>query len=322
MAWLNTGTWEVDPEKYPQGFKPFSDKVRALGMQFLLWFEPERIGDPHSWLGINHPEWLLPGCSAGCLLNEGNPEARQWLTDHVDGMITSQGLDWYREDMNGGKYGTAWAKNDAEDRQGMTENFYVQGHLAYWDELRHRHPSLRIDSCASGGRRNDLETLRRAVPLWRSDFQHPDMKGVIDGNQGHTHGLSSWLPWYGSGVYFTDSYAVRSFFMPGFDVIPPGNWAQSDKIRAEVKKAYEECSRVAPLMLGDYYPLTPYTLQPDQWIAWQFSRPALGESVVQAFRHAEAQTKHSPSNSMTSNPTRATKWRISTAARTSAPDAS
>ena len=44
--WLNTGTWEVDPAKYTQGFRPYSDRVRAHGMQFVLWFEPERVGDP------------------------------------------------------------------------------------------------------------------------------------------------------------------------------------------------------------------------------------------------------------------------------------
>jgi alpha-galactosidase len=27
-----------------------------------------------------------------------------------------------------------------------------------------------INTCASGGRRNDLETLRRSVPLLRSDY--------------------------------------------------------------------------------------------------------------------------------------------------------
>jgi len=288
MTWLNTGTWEPDPARYPQGFKPFSDKVRALGMQFLLWFEPERVGDPHSWLGRNHPEWLLPGNSAGMVLNEGNPEALKWLVNHVDGMIKSQGLDWYREDMNGGKHGTAWRRNDVIDRQGITENFYVQGHLAFWDELRRRNPNLRIDSCASGGRRNDLETMRRAVPLLRSDFQHSTMQGVVEGNQGHTYGLSSWLPWQGSGVYFIDAYSVRSFLLPGFDVIPPGNWAQSDASRAAVKAGYDECRKVAPLMFGDYYPLTPYSLDPDKWIAWQFLRTDLGEGLVQAFRRADA----------------------------------
>jgi len=59
-AWLNTGTWEIDTSKYPDGFKPFSTWVHAHNMKFLLWFEPERVGSPSSWLGKNHPEWLLP----------------------------------------------------------------------------------------------------------------------------------------------------------------------------------------------------------------------------------------------------------------------
>ena len=291
MTWLNTGTWEPDPARFPDGFKPFSDKAHSLGMKFLLWFEPERVGDPNSWLGKNHPEWLLPGNSAGSLLNEGDPEALRWLIDHVDGMIKSQGLDWYREDMNGGNYGTAWRKHDTEDRQGLTENLYVQGHLAFWDELRRRNPALCIDSCASGGRRNDLETMRRSVPLLRSDFQHSSMKGVIEGNQGHTYGLSSWLPWQGSGVYFTDSYAVRSFLLPGFDIVPSGNWEKSEQAKAAIKKGYDEALKVGPLMLGDYYPLTPYSLQSDQWIAWQFHRPEHGDGLVQAFRRADAKAE-------------------------------
>ena len=91
MIWLNSGTWEIDPVKYPNGFKPFTDWIHARGMQFVLWFEPERVGDPNSWLGKNHPEWLLPGTSHGALLDEGNPDARCWLTDHISGMIEIPG---------------------------------------------------------------------------------------------------------------------------------------------------------------------------------------------------------------------------------------
>ena len=290
--WLNTGTWEPHPTRYPQGFKPYSGKVRALGMQFLLWFEPERVGDPNSWLGLNHPEWLLPGNSAGSVLNEGNPEALNWLINHVDGMIKSQGLDWYREDMNGGRYGTAWRTNDTADRQGMTENLYVQGHLAFWDELRRRNPNLHVDSCASGGRRNDLETMRRAVPLLRSDWSVASFASAPlqkEGNQGHTYGLSSWLPWQGAGVpFFLDSYSVRSYYLPGFTMVLNDSWSKSESSRAAVKRAYDECRRVAPLMLGDYYPLTPYSLETDRWIAWQFHRSDLAESIVQAFRRPDA----------------------------------
>jgi alpha-galactosidase len=281
-GWLNTGTWDVDATKYPNGFKPFSDWVHANGMQFLLWFEPERVGDPNSWLGANHPEWLLPGSSHGSILNLGNPAAQRWLVDHVDGMIRSQGLDWYREDMNGAGPLPAWHKNDAPDRQGITENLYVQGHLAFWDELRRRNPGLHIDSCASGGRRNDLESMRRAVPLLRSDFQFPDMKGVVEGNQGHTYGLSSWLPYQGTGCYLYDTYSLRSFYLPGF-----GTGGLDPATIAAQRKAYMESSRIAPLMLGDYYPLTPYSRQVDRWIAWQFNRPEASDGVVQAFRRSE-----------------------------------
>jgi alpha-galactosidase len=282
MAWLNSGTWEIDPAKYPNGFRPYTDWIHERGMQFVLWFEPERVGDPESWLGRNHPEWLLPGTSHGPLLDEGNPEARRWLTDHVSDLIESQGIDWYREDMNGGGPLPAWRKADAEDRQGITENLYVQGHLAFWDELRRRHPHLRIDSCASGGRRNDLETMRRAVPLLRSDFQFPNMDRVIEGNQGHTYGLSSWLPFQGTGCPGYDPYEYRSFYIPSF-----GMGGLTAANTAAQQKAYAECGRVASLMLlGDYYPLTPYSLELDAWIAWQFNRPEEGDGVIQAFRRA------------------------------------
>ena len=116
MVWLNSGTWEIDTAKYPNGFRPFADWIHARGMQFVLWFEPERVGDPNSWLGKNHPEWLLPGTSHGALLDEGNPQARKWLTEHISAMIASQGLDWYREDMNGGGPLPAWRRHDAPDR--------------------------------------------------------------------------------------------------------------------------------------------------------------------------------------------------------------
>jgi alpha-galactosidase len=47
-------------------------------------------------------------------------------------------------------------------------------------------------------------------------------------------------------------------------------------------------------MLGDYFPLTPHSLDTTSWIAWQFQRNDLGEGVVQAFRRPDA-----PSDTLT-----------------------
>ena len=289
-GWLNTGTWNIDPGRYPQGFKPYTDWIHKLGIDFVLWFEPERVGDPKSWLGRNHPEWLLPGTSHGALLDEGNPEALAWLINHVDSLIKSQGIDWYREDMNGGGPLPAWRKNDPAERQGITENLYVQGHLAFWDALKQRNPKLRIDACASGGRRNDLETMRRAVPLLRSDFQWPSMDNVVKGNQGQTYGLSSWLPFQGTGAYYYDTYSARSFYMSGF-----GMGGLTPENESAQRQAYAECRKIAPDMLfGDYYPLTPYSVQPDKWIGWQFNQPEKGNGIIQVFRR-----ENCPDNSIT-----------------------
>jgi len=285
-TWLNTGEWEVDPVKYPVGFKPYSDWIRARGLKFLLWFEPERIGNTNSWLSKNHPEWILPktNWTVGYILNEGHPGAFHWLTNHMDGLIKANGIDWYREDMNGDGPLTAWRGNDAANRQGITENFYVQNHLAYWDALVAMNPGLRIDSCASGGRRNDLETMRRAVPLTRSDFEFAYMPNVVDGNQCQTYGASSWLPFQGTGAYIYDPYSFRSFYLASFGMggLSPGTTAAQ-------KQAYNECKKLGPTIIyGDYYPLTPYSRSNNVWMAWQFDRPDIGEGHAQIFRRSNS----------------------------------
>ncbi|MEN6338101.1 MAG: alpha-galactosidase, partial [Phycisphaerales bacterium] len=194
-GWPRVGTWEVDPARFPRGLRAVSDYAHSKGLKILVWFEPERVA-AGTWLAENHPEWILGGAKGG-LLNLGNDAARQWLTDHVDRLLTEQGIDLYRQDFNMDPLNN-WRSADAADRQGITEIKHVTGYLAYWDELIRRHPGLLIDSCASGGRRNDIETMRRAVPLWRSDYAYE-----ATGHQCMTYGLSLWLPYHGTGTVAT-----------------------------------------------------------------------------------------------------------------------
>lgn len=278
--WPRTGTWEVDTNRFPGGLRPITDHAHAQGVKSIVWFEPERV-HAGTWLAENHPDWILGGREGG-LLNLGNPEARAWLTDHVDRLLTEQGIDLYRQDFNLDPL-NFWQANDAADRQGITENHHVTGYLAYWDELRRRHPNLLIDSCASGGRRNDLETMRRAVPLLRSDYI---MEPV--GNQGHTYGLSFWLPYQGTGTGSRElsPYLLRStmvtHFTACFDVRRP------DLDYALLRRILGQWREYAPCYFGDYYPLTPYRLDPATWMAWQFDLPQEGRGVVQAFRRDQS----------------------------------
>ena len=482
--WPVTGTWDVDRERFPDGFKPISEHAHANGIKTLVWFEPERV-HPGTWLHANHPEWLLPsnkligvrrrrsgdlgidpnvsfnptqrtlsmaairwtpgrlslhpgpkgeysvvrwtapgagvhavkaaflsidpaattdvyvlhngrplfeglinlagkpsraeyagnvnvakgdtldfavgfgnathssdstglevtlreesggaydaagefkiegnpngdwsygylrpdsepksstfrpyevkesvGSSAGPLLDLGNPAARQWLTDHVDRLLTEQGIDLYRQDFNMDPLGI-WRGNDAADRQGITEIKHVTGYLAYWDELLRRHPNMLIDSCASGGRRNELETMRRSVPLWRSDYVY-DPSGM----QCLTYGISLWLPYHGTGnvacagAAYTDPNGGKTPVEPYafWSTCAPANNFVFDMRAADndydaLRRLFALRRRIAPNYFGDYYPLTPYSQAKDVWVAWQFHRPSAGQGMVQAFRRAEA----------------------------------
>jgi alpha-galactosidase len=285
VGWTKTGTWEVDPVRFPNGLAGVGDFARAHGIKTLVWFEPERV-HPGTWLTENHPEWVHGGVSGG-LLKLGDPACRAWLIDHVDRVITEQKIDFYRQDFNIDPLAYWRANDEAEapdgSRQGITEIRHVEGYFAYWDELRRRHPGLPIDSCASGGRRNDLETLRRAVPLLRSDWYWAPA-----GQQCHTYGLALWFPFTGTGVISQkDAYWMRSSMVAEFTIGPDG--AGVDVIDfAQLRDRVNEWRQLARHFYGDFYPLTPYTLSTDQWMAWQYNRPGLGEGAVQVFRRADS----------------------------------
>ncbi|MHB1038489.1 MAG: NPCBM/NEW2 domain-containing protein [Pirellulales bacterium] len=275
QGWPQTGTWEPDLKRFPAGLRAISDHARAKGIKTLVWFEPERVAGG-TWLSKNHPEWLL----GGTLLNLGDPAARAWLTDHVDRVLREQGIDLYRQDFNMDPL-DFWRRNDAPDRQGMTENLHVQGYLAYWDALRRRHPKLVIDSCASGGRRNDLETMRRAVALHPTDYNYGDLAA----KQAFHQSLFSWLPYFGSNTVPVDTvtaYAFRSghalSMVLGYDL------RRNDLDYPLLRKLSDEAHLVRPYYFGDYYPLTPYSLGEENWIAWQFHRPGEEDGLIEAFR--------------------------------------
>jgi alpha-galactosidase len=277
VGWPKTGTWEVDSSRWPHGIRAVSDWARTEGIRTIVWFEPERV-HAGTWIAEHHPEWVIGGKNGG-LLRIGDPECRRWLTDHISRLLTEQGIDVYRQDFNIDPL-AYWQSEDAADRQGIAEIRHVEGYLAYWDELLRRHPGMLIDSCASGGRRNDLETLRRAVPLLRSDYTFDPV-----GEQCHTYGLASWIPFNGTGFLTCDTYLIRSQMSPEFTMGVDTRRADLDY--GTLRRMVAEWNRVGPCLLGDYWPLTAYSKANDVWMAWQFDRPEIGDGVVQAFRRAD-----------------------------------
>jgi alpha-galactosidase len=147
------GDWWVDADVWPNGLSPIADHVRALGMQFGLWFEPEMV-NPNSDLYRAHPDWVLtdqryePVLGRNQLvLDLSNVDVRTYLFEKIDAILTAYPIAYVKWD-NLGTY-------DLLDR------------------LRAAHPGVEFESCASGGGRIDFGILQRAERVWTSDCNDP-----------------------------------------------------------------------------------------------------------------------------------------------------
>ena len=278
------GSWWPDRERYPDGLRAISDHGHAKGVKTLLWFEPERVMRG-SWLWEHRSEWLAEVTDSEVhpgFFDYSIPEARQWMVGHVDSLLVSEDIDLYRQDfaVMAGDY---WDDYDRlhPDRQGMAEILHVTGYLDYMDQLQKRHPDMLFDICAAGGKRLELENLRRAVPLWRSDYAF-EPRGV----QGQTYGVSAWIPFSGAGVNKIEAYDFRSNMNPSIvlnlDVrIEDADYPLLRRLLAQWREIQDDYR-------GNYYALTPYSLQNDVWIGWMFFRPDTGTGFVQMFNRPES----------------------------------
>jgi alpha-galactosidase len=293
-GWPNgVGNWSPRKDGFPRGLRPVSDALKKLGMGLLLWFEPERVLQG-TWLDRNHPEWILRLRENPVgLLNLGDEDARRWITDHVSSMIEREDISVYRQDFNMDPL-PYWRAVDGSDRRGMSEIRHIEGLYAFWDELLKRHPGLIIDNCASGGRRIDIETASRSVFLWRTDYQYYEPNGY----QSQTYGISLYLPSTGTGNAYPDVYTFRSAINNGMvigwnpyqpDVQPAWNITPSEGLGKpfpfdRASRLADEFRRIRHFFLGDFYPLTPYSVADDTWMAYQFNRDDLHQGIVLAFR--------------------------------------
>jgi alpha-galactosidase len=281
------GNWTTH-ERFPNGLKPVSAACHTLGLQFLLWFEPERVG-LGSQIAHEHPDFVHPKepsdkdwSKTYGLFKLDDPIARRWITDLMLQRIKEYGVDWWRTDFNIDPL-PFWRKNDAPDRQGMTEIRYIEGLYAMWDEIRAKNPGLVIDNCASGGRRIDLETCMRAVSLWQSDISC--QRGAEDAHQAQNICLSLYFPLHTPCAWNADAYELRSCVTAGlvtqFDFLNPGFSIEKAHALVDEVKSYRK------FWYGDVYPLTPISPAADKQLAFELWRPDLKEGIVMCFRRSK-----------------------------------
>ena len=301
--WCPVGTWDADPVRFPNTLKPVSDRLHEINAQLLAWFEPERV-TPGTYIYEEHPEFTLTTPTAESeeiqkgamgtdtnasidnsrLLNLADDGVTDWLINKINHTIDVNGIDLYRQDMNTNPL-RVWQHNDEPNRVGMLENKYCVNLFRYWDALVEAHPGMIIDTCASGGRRVELETMRRSVVLCKSDYN-----GVMSTiNCGFHHTLYQWLPYFNSIGYLPEkSYQDYSFSTSFALWIATKADVRQDVDYDSLRKLLFLHKKLAPALYGNYYAMLPYSRDPREWNAWQFHCPQKDEGVALVVAHAKS----------------------------------
>ena len=285
----HTGDWRVNAA-HPDKLCEVADAIRDAGMKFLLWFEPERVLSDVPLMS-EHPEYLIKSPYAGDmnnLLDLGNDDAWQYCFDTISAYIERLGLSCYRQDFNFEPLGF-WRSKDTPERRGITEIKHINGLYRLWDSLLERFPHLIIDNCASGGRRIDIETLRRSVPLWRNDAECP-ANYYTELCQAQNMSYSNWMPYSGSGSgrVWGDSYIMRGAYSASmttnYTFSERDSFGDSQEQLDWIRRFGGEYLRVRPYMSCDFYPLSEIVAGLDAWCASQYNRPEEGDGIVLVFK--------------------------------------
>lgn len=289
----HTGDWRISPIIHPNGMTDISKKLSERGKKFLLWFEPERV-KINAPIAKEHPEYFISSGrenETNLLLDLGNENAWNYCYKTLCDIISKLDISCYRQDFNFYPL-SVWRAADEKNRKGITEIKYIAGLYRLWDALRKRFPNLLIDNCASGGKRIDIETLRRSIPLWRSDVYCP-ANYKAEAAQAHMINYSLWMPYSGTGSGRSyDEYSLRSAYATGMRLCH--TFSSSDPFgenEEDIKLLQKSCNEYLSIRKyfdGDIYALTSACADESTWSAVQWDRPDSSDGMIQIFKRGKS----------------------------------
>ena len=303
--WGTVGSWELDREKWPGNtFRESVDEFHRQGIKTLVWFEPERVTHVDD-LVKNHGykrEWAIE--AGGAITNNiGDPECLEWTANRIISMMDENNVDLYREDNNA-NHNQTWRKLDREQtdalgmpRYGIAENKSIVGHYRLWDKIlnycRQTGKCTFVDSCASGGGRNDIESLRRGIPFMRSDADRTTTSLRLS----MSASFNQWIPFHGAATKETagqvdpsvgagsDAYIYRASYLPVLNYSEA--YLHNPELDFDRMRRYiGEWESIRHLLIREFYVLTPWHARDNRtnWTAFAYDAPDLGESILLAFR--------------------------------------
>ena len=179
------GDYNVNKKKLPDGLDGLAKKIRAKGMEFGLWFEPESV-NPDSDLYRKHPDWALHDDHPDILgrhqllLDLSKPEVQDYIVENVTKVLDSAPISYVKWDMNRHSIALGSKAHDC-----------VLGFYSVLRRIFGPRPGILLENCSSGGNRFDLGVLCFGPQVWCSDDTDPIERLTIQGNLSYLYPQST-----------------------------------------------------------------------------------------------------------------------------------
>lgn len=168
------GDWSVNEEKLPGGLGLLVEKIKALGMKFGLWFEPEMVSED-SELYRAHPDWAIkiPNRKPTrgryqLVLDMSRKDVRDYLYDSIAAVLKSADISYIKWDAN--RSICDWYSEElSAEKQCELPHRYVLGLYELLERLNADFPDVLIEGCSGGGGRFDAGMLYYCPQIWCSD---------------------------------------------------------------------------------------------------------------------------------------------------------
>jgi len=195
------GDWEPAKKKFPYGMEKFRNRIKAKGLMFGIWMEPEMV-NPKSDLYKKHPDWCYhfegrprTEMRHQLVLNITKEEVRDYIKKAIYRVVKVYKPDYVKWDMN--RYiSEAGAPNLKDIPVWIAHMEAVYELMAY---MRSMNTSLIIEGCAGGGGRFSGGILKYVDQMWTSDNNDPVSRQFIQ------YGTSMFYPAQAMCCHVADS---------------------------------------------------------------------------------------------------------------------
>lgn len=188
------GDYRINRKRLPKGLVHFSNRVKRLGLDFGLWFEPEMV-NPDSDLYRAHPEYAVTTPEKTPMLGRNqlvldlcNPEVREYIVENVGRILDENGISYVKWDMN---RHMSDAFSPVLSNQGEFYHRYIMGLYEVLGRIFYARPHILFESCSSGGNRFDPGMLCYCQQVWTSDDTDPIERLDIQGGVSYLYPLST-----------------------------------------------------------------------------------------------------------------------------------